>query len=650
MVKDPTIPKEIGGFKILEILGEGGMSIVYTAVQEHPRRKVAIKVLRGGMFSPTAVKRFHQEVEILGQLDHPWIAKIYDAGTHDDGNGAMPYYVMEHVGDARELTKYLEDVELRRRDVLKLFIKISSAVEHGHHRGIVHRDLKPGNILIDKKGEPKIIDFGVARSLDRTLVSQEAMTEAGRLVGTVQFMAPEQVDVKITDIDARCDVYALGAVLYQMLTKRLPRTLEGLPIYEAVRQICQEAPIRPTMYDGTIDQNLEAIILMALETNREKRYQTAGAFGRDMLRYLGNRTIKARRASTVDYIKLFYRRHKIQLLVCGIILGVVAIAISGLLYQRVESDMQVGELQAQVDELHRENEELEHATTTTMIQETKEDVEITPALILSSSPSDVVVSGDGTTLVAIVDDDYFAASIDGHAIRLPPINIEPSEATISISSHGKRLAVVSNRSCRLISLGQRTPPRQISGDFGGVEVVAVGENVFAVASTDMALHVITDGNRRRRATSSSGVYKAIAIGLPEENVIAATDYWVFVWRLLEFPKGVRKFEGVNDPCLVGEYQQRIVVIGRNGQIVVHESHQLTDETEPLQLDAEITHCAMNIETTLLGYISNEKAYLHDIERGETVEISWMQETPIGVALSEDGQIILWTSDGKVFRE
>ena len=141
-----NIPREIGGYQIIAILGEGGMSVVYTAIQDHPRRKVAIKVLRGGIFSPTAARRFHLEVEILGKLDHPWIAKVYDAGTHDDGNGATPYFVMEHIAKARELTPYLEDEKLERREVLKLFAKISSAIEHGHHRGVVHRDLKPGNI------------------------------------------------------------------------------------------------------------------------------------------------------------------------------------------------------------------------------------------------------------------------------------------------------------------------------------------------------------------------------------------------------------------------------------------------------------------------------------------------------------------------
>ena len=648
MTDKQSIPKEIGGYQIIEILGEGGMSVVYTAMQEHPRRKVAVKVLRGGMYSPTAVKRFHQEVEILGKLDHPWIAKIYDAGAHDDGNGATPYYVMEHVEGARELSDFLEEECFTQRDVLKLFAKITSAVEHGHHRGIVHRDLKPGNILIDTKGEPKIIDFGVARSLDRTTVSEEAMTEAGRLVGTVQFMAPEQVDANITDIDARCDVYALGAVVYQMLTNRLPRTLEGLPIYEAVRQICQEDPIRPSTYDDSIDPDLEEIIMMALETDREQRYQTAGSFGRDILRYLGNRTIKARKASATDHVKLFCRRHKKQLLVWALGAIAVAITVSVMLYLRAESDQQVGDLQAEVDAVRRENAELKLAPP--VQQENAEEVEAKLILTLPSPPRQTVVSADGQTLAAIVGDEYYATSLNGRSIPLPPINIEPTQATIGISNKGARLAVVSDRSCRLVLLGQRKPSLQITGDFSSISAMAVGEVGVAIAGHDMSLQVSLPRKKMKRTTSITGIYKAISYGSTDDQLLAATDYWVYYWRLKDFPKGARTLQGVNDPCLVREFNQRLVVVGRNGQIVIHEPNKKVNRLHSLQLEATIDHCAMNKDTTLLAYISNGKGYVHTIATGETVELPWIPETPTGVAFGEINELIVWSADGKVYRK
>jgi serine/threonine protein kinase len=440
MDDEQVIPKEINGYKITGILGEGGMSIVYTATQQHPKRTVAIKVLRNGLYSQTASKRFHLEVEILGKLDHPWIAKIFEAGTHDDGNGATQYYVMEHVKNARELTQFIEDEKPNRRNLLKLFTMITSAVEHGHHRGVVHRDIKPGNILIDSKGEPKLIDFGVARSLSSETVQEQAMTEAGRLVGTVQFMAPEQVDPNISDIDARCDVYALGAVLYQMLTARLPRTLEGLPIYEAIRQICKEDPVLPTVYDNTIDQDLEAIIMKSIENNRSKRYQNAGAFGRDMLRYLGDIPIKARKVTTIDRTKLFCRRHKRQLLIWSVVLciGVISIA-GGLIYKKKSNEWQK-ELHSTIEELSKKNEEL----VTVPLATTPIEVElIEPIFVLQGNPEKIQVSAGGNILVAIVEDDFIAREMNGNSIALPSMNIEPSEAVFAVSSSGIIAAFVS---------------------------------------------------------------------------------------------------------------------------------------------------------------------------------------------------------------
>ncbi len=644
-----TIPKEIAGYEIIEILGEGGMSVVYTAMQEHPKRKVAIKVLRGGMYSPTAVKRFHQEVEILGKLDHTWIAKIYDAGVHDDGNGATPYYVMEHIESARELTDFLNEESMSRRDILKLFAMITSAVEHGHHRGIVHRDLKPGNILIDQKGEPKIIDFGVARSLDRTTVSEEAMTEAGRLVGTVQFMAPEQVDAKITDIDARCDVYALGAVVYQMLTKKLPRTLEGLPIYEAVRQICQEAPIKPSVYDDSLDSNLEAIIMMALETNRENRYQTAGALGRDVLRYLGNRTIKAKRATPVDHVKLFCMRQKKQLVICGLIAVAISVVVFVMLSLRNENNEKVDELEAEVKAVLKENEELKNASPVISPPQ-EEDLEIHPIFIFQNAPSEVVVSANGEMLAAIVDDEYVAKTIDGRSMALPAINVEPKDATIALSNNGNQLAILSQRTGRLVSLGQSTTPLQLTGQFSDITALAVGDTTVAVASEDMSLEIIGPRKKVRRATSISGEYKAISFGATDEQLLAATDNRIYFWRLSEFPKKPRQFPGVNNPCLIRSFNQRIVAVGVAGHIIVHEPTGNQLPVKPLQLESSIVQCALNIETTILGYISNGKAFKYSIDSGEHIEVTWMPEEPIGVAVDENDELVLWSATGKVYRK
>jgi serine/threonine protein kinase len=651
MADEQVIPKEIGGYIITGILGEGGMSIVYTALQNHPKRVVAIKVLRGGLYSPTASKRFHLEVEILGKLDHPWIAKIYDAGTHDDGNGATPYYVMEHVEGARELTQYLEDEELQRRDVLKLFTMITSAVEHGHHRGIVHRDLKPGNILIDSKGEPKIIDFGVARSLDSDKVQAEAMTEAGRLVGTVQFMAPEQVDAKISDVDARCDVYALGAVLYQMLTKRLPRTLEGLPIYEAVRQICIEDPVLPTVYEDTIDQDLEAIIMKALENNREKRYQTAGAFGRDMLRYLGDKPIKARKVTVLDRTRLFCRRHKKQLLIWSTVLVVGILATSVAWYVKNTSDRRQQELQTTIEELSKKNEELAIIPPATDQPTTPSKFVTEPFFTLPVTPTAIQVSADGSTIVAVIDDNFIAFDSNGTQLPLPPMNVEPIEAKFALSPSGSRAVFVSVNSYS-VSLNTQPPRKEQFSVPYDATTLAVSQHVVAVLTSGGGLPLLVDGEWKKPAIATTGAFEVVAqviSGAQGNKILAATEDWFYIWGINDFPRNTKKIRGVSSPCFIGGFQEVSVLVGRNGQLVIH-TPTIVHQKVLIPSDATIDACALNTEATLLVYISEGKAFLYNFESDETEELDWMQEYAIGACVNAQNQVLLWTTEGAFYRE
>ncbi len=641
------IPKVIGGYKIVELLGEGGMSVVYTAMQEHPRRRVAIKVLRGGMFSVNAAKRFYQEVEILGKLDHPWIAKIYDAGTHDDGNGATPFYVMEHVENARELTDYIDDMQPERRELLKLFTMVTSAVEHGHHRGIVHRDLKPGNILIDANNEPKIIDFGVARSLNQDTVTEEAMTEAGRLVGTVQFMAPEQVDAKIFDIDARCDVYALGAVLYQMLTKRLPRTLEGLPIYEAVRQICQEEPVKPTTYDASIDQNLESIILMALSTNREKRYETAGAFGRDMLRYLGNRPIKARQSTLFDHFKLFTLRHKKQFYGTIFFVSLLTLVGSIVISMRSEQSQEIETLQTQVEQLNKEKEVLIHGSAGTEVPGSKEIEEL---LLFASPPSVMVASTNGATFAAIIDDEYYAKNSDGQSIPLPIINIDPEGAHLALSQNGASLAVITSVSGRLVSLQQQTPTIKFSGNFPDISQVAATERCVAFTCKDMSIHLVGKSKDNLRALSNSGEFLAVEFSNMGDRLFAANNRDFYVWTVSSFPKQVRRVQGVKSPCFIGDRNGTTVLVGLRGQIRTFNSEMSLNIAQDLQLDSVIEQCAVGVNGKTIGYIAGGKAYKYTIASDITEELDWIPEPPVGIKFDLNNEVLLWTADGKLFQE
>jgi len=648
MDDEQVIPKEINGYKITGILGEGGMSIVYTATQQHPKRTVAIKVLRNGLYSQTASKRFHLEVEILGKLDHPWIAKIFEAGTHDDGNGVTQYYVMEHVKNARELTQFIEDEKPNRRNLLKLFTMITSAVEHGHHRGVVHRDIKPGNILIDSKGEPKLIDFGVARSLSSETVQEQAMTEAGRLVGTVQFMAPEQVDPNISDIDARCDVYALGAVLYQMLTARLPRTLEGLPIYEAIRQICKEDPVLPTVYDNTIDQDLEAIIMKSIENNRSKRYQNAGAFGRDMLRYLGDIPIKARKVTTIDRTKLFCRRHKRQLLIWSVVLciGVISIA-GGLIYKKKSNEWQK-ELHSTIEELSKKNEELITAPLATASIEVEL---VKPLFVLQGNPEKLQVSAGGDVLVAIVENDFVAFEMNGNAIALPSMNIEPLESVFALSSSGIIAAFVSTNAY-VVQLGL-TPPTKETVTISEIpRMVSIEQNVLAAITSVGAIEVVWNGKKMKPATSTTGDFNLVSIDELGEQIIATTENWLYIWEIANFPKNAIKLQGVVDPMYIESSQKNIVVVDRSGNILVHElqNYSLPSNVRATtQLEATVSYCAINRDATALAYISGESAFVCDIESGISTEITWLQKTPVGVSFDAIDRLTLWTADGEFYR-
>ena len=640
-----NIPREIGGYQIIDILGEGGMSVVYTAMQRHPRRKVAIKVLRGGIFSPTAARRFHLEVEILGKLDHPWIAKVYDAGTHDDGNGATPYFVMEHIEDARELTPYLEDEKLERREVLKLFAKISSAIEHGHHRGVVHRDLKPGNILIDKNGEPKIIDFGVARSLDNNTVGEEAMTEAGRLVGTVQFMAPEQVDPKVKDIDTRCDVYALGVVLYQMLTSRFPRTLEGLPIYEAVRQICEEDPVRPTVHDKTIDPNLEAIIMKAIQNERDKRYATAGSMGRDMLRYLGHRPIKARKVSVTDRTKLFIRRHKKQLLVSSLICIGLALVTSAFLFIQNVEENEIERLEAENTELRAQKE-----TTPTEQEVIQEVAQGVPIFSLPENAQKITLSPNGNAVSAIVDKEFFVWRTDGTQVRVPPMNIDPEFATLALSRYGKSLGVVSDSKCRIAKLGFNPEDRayvsaRFSRPLAAVVTTAVDTNRIAISGDNMTLEILEEDKKTKRAASMSGPYLCVELPSPD-LVVAATPRTIVLWSNNSFPNNAIQLDGVENPIAVGMVHQKPVVVGRDRDVVLYTRDQVKRFT--LDLPDVINFASLDSSGLHLACVVGTSVYRCDLKMRVVQEVASFTEELGGVAISDEETVVCWTISGEVY--
>ena len=285
------------------------MGRVYLGRQLRPDRPVAVKVVRPGMFSAGTLKRFEQESQVLASLHHPGIAQIHSFGAFSAANAETPYFVMEYIAGAKTITDFADERGLNNRERLELFRNACDAVSHAHSRGILHRDLKPGNILVAADGQPKIIDFGVARQLDRDTILTTAHEDIGRLIGTIQYMAPEQFRGDSRELDVRVDVYALGVVLYELLTGRPPFDLRRAALAEAARVVLDEEPQSLSSRDRAISRDVGLIAHKCLQKNPQQRYASAHDLARDIGRYLQGEPVLARAPSTVDALRRLWRRH-----------------------------------------------------------------------------------------------------------------------------------------------------------------------------------------------------------------------------------------------------------------------------------------------------------------------------------------------------
>jgi non-specific serine/threonine protein kinase/serine/threonine-protein kinase len=316
------------------------MGAVYRATQQSPHRIVALKLMKPGLVSPRALRRFELESEVLGRLTHPGIAQIHEAGMHD----GAPFFAMEYV-PGPTLTEYAESNNLGTRDRLALFAKVCDAVHHAHAKGIIHRDLKPHNILVAQVGEPpkpqpKILDFGVARATDSDTQSATMRTDVGQLVGTIPYMSPEQVAADPGDIDTRSDVYALGVVLYELLAGRLPYDLQRKMIHEAARAIREDEPTRLSSINTTLRGDVETIVAKALEKERERRYQSALDFASDIRRYLTDQPISARPPSTWYQFRKFSKRNKALVTGTAAAFAALLLGLAGTTYGLIQANTQ----------------------------------------------------------------------------------------------------------------------------------------------------------------------------------------------------------------------------------------------------------------------------------------------------------------------
>ena len=322
--RDPLLGSRLGRYEIVRVLGSGGMGTVYEARQDAPRRTVALKVLTA--LHPRAAERFRYEAELLGRLRHPRIATILEAGVGapDHGGPERPWFAMEYVPDARTLPAHAAAQDLDESGRIALFLQVLDAVEYGHQQGVIHRDLKPDNILVDADGRVKIIDFGVARTQDPEAGGATMRTRGGEILGTLAYMSPEQVAGHA--VDTRGDVYALGVVLYELLTGALPIDVRSTGFLVAARRIAEEAPRRPAHAGRQVPADLEAVLLTALAKEPARRYPAVGALAADLRRYLAGEAVTARTPGALHALRLFARRHRVAVGAAALVFGVTVAA------------------------------------------------------------------------------------------------------------------------------------------------------------------------------------------------------------------------------------------------------------------------------------------------------------------------------------
>ncbi|MBL8744829.1 MAG: protein kinase [Phycisphaerae bacterium] len=644
---EPPLPEgtRIGEYTLERVIGAGGMGVVYQARQERPRRVVALKLVNSAIASRALVRRFEHEAEMLGRLQHPGIAQIFEAGAADAGEGSprRPFISMELV-DGPSLLEYAKRRGLSTRERIELLIRVCDAVQHAHQRGVIHRDLKPANILVDPTGQPKILDFGVARAVSADLQMTTQHTSVGQLIGTLPYMSPEQVLGQPNEIDTRTDVYALGVILFEMLTGRQPLELGNRSIPDAVAMIRNQDPARLSSISRVYRGDLEVIVGTALEKDRSRRYQSAAELSADLAHFLAGEPITAKVDSAFYVLKKQIRRHRGAVAVgLAALLGLLAFAVYASVQSHRNGVLAANERAARLeadaarDQARRNAEQLRwnlYVSAIGFAQAAQSANDMARLKrVLDSCPEDLRGwewhylrhSSDTASRVQPLDDGRtsFAASPDGTRLlrflhEAPVLLLDSADARVlrEIDLGGEQLTT----GC--ISPDNRTA--LFGSTIGGIFVVDLESGSFRrVASpVPFPVHPLAAWPDGRRAMmvfqTSPETLQAFAVDLSDGHIL---------WEVERHSQHMSAAISPDGRAVgVGDVEGRVVVMDEEGCLI----------REPIMTRGWVRALRFSPDGSRLAFGGNEGAvYVLDLANGSTARHQLFENKIWSIAWSPD---------------
>ena len=485
-------PQMIEGFEVVKLLGAGGMGSVYLCRQSSPEREVAVKLMLPGLSNAKAVQRFEFEIETLAKLSHPNVARLYEAGLHDTAKGPTPYVAMEMVRGARTITEFVDEEDLDFNTKIELFIRGCRGVAFGHGRGVIHRDLKPPNLLVDERGEPKVIDFGVALAAD---------DEAGRreLVGTLQYMAPEQATRG--EVGTATDVFALGMILFELLTGKPPYMVPGASLSAALDTIANVEVPRLSTRIEKVPRDVDAIVAKAMASDPEERYATAGDLAADLQRYLDDEPTIARAPTFKESFLRLVRKHRIETgfaaaALLALVIGIIATAIFA--YQAEGARVVAIQAEGQASLALKRNKEQQRRTERSMAMFLSVLGNLEPARIGETMVNGMIDGLDREYMRRGTDEDEVVDSI----VQLRELADIFSPTDVAVSVVEKHLEEPTVRVLPLIEDDRRTLANL--NEFLGEMLARIGRledaaNYYGVAIEEWSAIEPRTGSNRRRA-------------------------------------------------------------------------------------------------------------------------------------------------------